>query len=291
MRFSYAEAMVDPSCYGPLAIAAEAAGFDSFLLPESIVYPQHSATSYPYVEGGGREFLEDKPFIDPFVLAGSLASLTERLRFVTFVVKLPLRHPVLAAKQAASVSVLSGGRFVLGVGLSPWPEDYEACGQPWPSRGRRMDEQLDIIDGLCAGGFFEYHGSFYDLAPVKICPVPNPRIPILVGGHAPAALERAARWDGWLHAGSDSGQLADLVASVLSMRARLGREGEPFEIHAISTDGYSAAGCRRLKEIGVTDVIIGFRDTYRPGPDTEPLSAKLSAISRFGAAVIARVKG
>ena len=69
MRFSYAEAMVDPSFYAPLASAAEAAGFDSFLLPESIVYPQHSATSYPYVEGGGREFLEDKPFIDPFVLA------------------------------------------------------------------------------------------------------------------------------------------------------------------------------------------------------------------------------
>jgi probable F420-dependent oxidoreductase len=242
------------------------------------------------VAGGGREFLEDKPFIDPFVLVASMAAVTERLRFVTFVVKLPLRHPVLAAKQAASVSVLSGERFSFGVGLSPWPEDYAACGQPWPSRGARMDEQLDIIDGLCSGEYFEYHGSFYDLAPVKICPVPASRIPILIGGHAPAALERAARWDGWLHAGSDTERLGEMVTSLLSMRRQLGREEEPFEIHVISLDGYSPDGCRRMEEMGVTDVIIGFRDAYRKGPDTEALATKLDAICRFGETVIARVK-
>jgi probable F420-dependent oxidoreductase len=291
MRFSYAEAMVEPSLYGPLARAAEAAGFDSFVVPESVLYPRDSTTGYPYVAGGGREFLEDKPFIDPFVLVASLAAVTERLRFVSFVVKLPLRHPVMAAKQAASVAVLSGGRFAFGVGLSPWPEDYEALDQRWPARGDRMDEQLDIIDGLCAGDYFDYHGAFYELAPVKICPVPATRIPILVGGHAPAALERAARWDGWLHAGSEQERLPEMVESVLSMRRRLGRDREPFEIHVISIDGYSVDGCRRLEELGVTDVIIGFRDAYRPGPDTETLAVKLDAIARFGDSVIAGVKG
>jgi len=256
------------------------------VIPESIVYPLHSDTKYPYVDGGGREFLDEKPFLDPFCLASSLAAVTDRLRFVTFVVKLPLRHPVLAAKQAASVSVLSGGRFAFGVGSSPWPEDYEACGQPWPARGRRMDEQIEIIDGLCAGGYFEYHGDFYDLAPVKITPVPAERLPILIGGHAPAALERAARWDGWLHAGSDPDRLGAMVSSLLAMRSELGREGEPFEIHVISLDGYSRAGCRRLEEMGVTDVIIGFRDAYQAGPDTETLQTKLDAIARFGDTVI-----
>ncbi len=286
MRFSYAESMVDPSYYPALARAAEAAGFDSFVVPESILYPRDSDTKYPYVEGGGREFLDGKPFLDPFCLASSLAAVTERLRFVTFVVKLPLRHPVLAAKQAASVAVLSGGRFALGVGLSPWPEDYDACGQPWHARGRRMDEQIEIIDGLCAGGYFEYHGDFYDLAPVKITPVPADRLPILIGGHAPAALERAARWDGWLHAGSESERLGEMVSSLLSMRSELGREHDPFEIHVISVDGYSPAGCRRLEDIGVTDVIIGFRDAYQTGPDTETLKTKLDAIARFGDTVI-----
>ena len=171
------------------------------------------------------------------------------------------------------------------------PEDYEALDQRWPARGDRMDEQLDIIDGLCAGDYFDYHGAFYELAPVKICPVPATRIPILVGGHAPAALERAARWDGWLHAGSEQERLPEMVESVLSMRRRLGRDREPFEIHVISIDGYSVDGCRRLEELGVTDVIIGFRDAYRPGPDTETLAVKLDAIARFGDSVIAGVKG
>ena len=80
IRFSYAEAMTDPTFYGPLARAAEEAGFDSFVVPESIAYPRDSATGYPYVEGGGREFLEDKPFIDPFVLAGSLSFVSDRSR-------------------------------------------------------------------------------------------------------------------------------------------------------------------------------------------------------------------
>ncbi len=290
MRFSYAEAMVDPSYYAPLAMAAEEAGFDSFVVPESILYPRESSTNYPYNNGEGREFLEDKPFIDPFSLIPLLGAVTKTLQFVTFVVKLPLRHPVLAAKQASSVAVLTGDRLALGVGLSPWPEDYEACGQPWARRGPRMDEQLDIIEGLCGGGYFEYHGEFYDLAPVKICPSPARRIPILIGGHSEAALQRAARFDGWLHAGSEPERLGHMIADLISMRKALGKQAEPFEIHVISLDGYSQSGCQKLEETGVTDVIIGFRDPYTTAQDLEPLSAKLDAIRRFGDSVIGPAK-
>lgn len=291
IRFSYAESMIDPSYYAPLARRAEEAGFDSLVVPESLLYPRDSTTEYPYNGTGEREFLEDKPFLDPFSLIPALGAVTERLRFVTFVVKLPLRHPVLVAKQAATVAVLTGGRFALGVGLSPWPEDYAACGQPWSQRGARMDEQMDIIDGLCGGGYFEYRGRFYELEPAKMSPVPSSRIPMLVGGHSDAALERAARWDGWLHAGSEAERLGEFVSRLQLMRAELGRLSEPFEIHVISLDGYSATGCRRLEEMGVTDVIIGFRDAYRREPDTESLGTKLAAIGRFGDSVIAAVKG
>src|ERR1039457_6599903 len=136
--------MIDPSYYAPLARAAEEAGYDSMVVPDSICYPEHADSRYPFNPDGTREFLEDKPFLEPFSLIPALGAVTERLRFVTFVVKLPLRHPVLVAKQAATVAVLTGGRFALGVGLSPWPEDYAACGQPWSQRGARMDEQMDI---------------------------------------------------------------------------------------------------------------------------------------------------
>src|SRR5919109_3398930 len=111
MRFSYAESMTDPSFYAPLAKAAEEAGYDSFVVPDSLLYPAESDDTYPYSPDGTREFLEDKPFIEPFVLMAALGAITGRLRFTTFVLKLPMRHPVLVAKQAASVAVLTGDRI------------------------------------------------------------------------------------------------------------------------------------------------------------------------------------
>src|SRR5450755_2914362 len=186
VRFSYAESMTDPSFYLPLARAAEEAGYDSMVVPDSICYPEHADSRYPFNPDGTREFLEDKPFLEPFVL------------------KLPVRNPVLVAKQVTSTAVLTGNRLVLGVGTSPWREDYEVLGVPWEHRGLRMDEGLAVIRGLSAGGYYEYHGKIYDLPPVKMAPVPSQPVPILVGGHADGALRRAVRLgDGWLHGGGD----------------------------------------------------------------------------------------
>ena len=292
MRFSFAESMTDPTFYAPLAMAAEQAGFDSFVVPDSIGYPRDSDSTYPYTPDGNRAFLEDKPFIEPFSLIPARGAVTERLRFTTFVVKLPIRNPVLVAKQAASVAVLTGNRFGFGVGLSPWPEDYVICEQTWKDRGRRMDEQIEIIQQLNAGGYVEYHGDFYDLPAVKICPVPTEKLPILIGGHADAALKRAARLcDGWMHAGSDGEQLPAMIDRLQTLRREYGRESEPFEIHVISMDGYSPDGCRRLEELGVTDVIIGLRNAYQMEQDTETLQQKLDAMNWFADSVIAKVRG
>src|ERR1700753_2092374 len=144
VRFSYAESMTDPSFYLPLDQAAEAAGFDSMVVPDSICYPEVSDTTYPFNPDGSREFLEDKPFLEPFSLIPALGAATTTLRFVTFVLKLPVRDPVLTAKQATSPAGLTGGRLVLGAGISPWREDYEVLGVDWASRGRRMDEAIAI---------------------------------------------------------------------------------------------------------------------------------------------------
>ena len=188
MRFSYAESMTDPSFYAPLAQQAELAGYDSFVVPDSICYPAASDATYPFNPDGTWEFLEDKPFIDPFVLIGALGAVTTTLRFVTFVIKLPIRHPLLMAKQASSTAVLTGGRLALGVGTSPWPEDYAVTDVPWTGRGARMDECVDIIRGLTRGGWFEHHGKVFDLPSVKITPTPERPTPILIGGHGEAAL-------------------------------------------------------------------------------------------------------
>ena len=292
MRFSYAESMTDPSFYGPLARAAEDAGYDSMVVPDSICYPRDSASVYPFNPDGSREFLEDKPFLEPFSLIPALGAVTSHLRFVTFVLKLPVRNPVLVAKQASSVAVLTGGRLLLGVGTSPWREDYQVLGVPWERRGARMDEELEILRGLLAGGYFEYHGSVFDLPPVKISPVPAEPLPILIGGHGDAALRRAAAvGDGWLHGGGDPADLPGLLTRLAGLRREAGTADRPFEVHVISMDAYSVDGVRRLEEQGVTDVIVGFRWPYQTGPDTEPLTGKLGKLRKYADDVIAVVKG
>ncbi len=285
MRFSYAESMCDPTQYLPLARAADEAGWTSFIVPDSLCYPQVSDSKYPYTADGDRRFLEDKPFIEPFSLIPAMAAVTTRLRFTTFVVKLPIRQPVLVAKSASSVAVLSGNRFSFGVGLSPWIEDFRVCGQDWKTRGKRMDEMIEIIRGLTAGGFFGFQGKHYQFEPIKICPVPTVPIPILIGGHSEPALRRAARiGDGWMHAGSDD--LEAMIRRLTDLRREYGRERQPFEIHAISFDAYTLDGVRRLEDLGVTDAIVGFRNVYEK--DTTKLADKLDALRRFADDVIAK---
>jgi len=274
------------------AAALERAGFDSLWVSDHIVMPRTIASRYPFAADGRATFPTDTPFVDALIALAVAAGVTSRVRLGTAALVLPQRNPVLVAKQAASVAVITGNRFGFGVGLSPWPEDYIACGQPWERRGKRMDEQIEIIQQLAAGGFVEYHGEFYDLPAVKICPTPTEKLPILIGGHADAALKRAARLcDGWMHAGSEGDRLPEMIARLEELRREYGREDEPFEIHVISLDGYSADGCRRLEELGVTDVIIGFRNAYQMEQDTETLQQKIDAMKWFADSVISEVKG
>ncbi|MCY4493691.1 MAG: TIGR03619 family F420-dependent LLM class oxidoreductase [Acidimicrobiaceae bacterium] len=291
MRFSYAESMIDPTLYAPLVQAAEQAGFDSFVVPDSICYPLDADTTSPYNADGSREFLEGKPFIEPFSLIPSLAAVTERIRFTTFVVKLPIRHPALVAKQVTSIGVITGERFGFGVGTSPWREDYDVTGVPWERRGARMDECIEIINGLQSGDFFGYSGDFYEIPEIQLCPVPAQRVPILVGGHSAMALERAGRLgDGWIHAGGDPDELARMMSVVEESRRRHDRADQPFEVHAISVDAYDPEGIERLEAAGVTDVIVGFRDAYSPGPDTQPLDEKLAALQWYADEILAKVR-
>jgi alkanesulfonate monooxygenase SsuD/methylene tetrahydromethanopterin reductase-like flavin-dependent oxidoreductase (luciferase family) len=259
------------------------------VVPDSICYPEVSDSTYPFSPDHTREFLEDKPFIEPFSLIPAMGAVTERIQFITFVLKLPMRHPLLVAKQAASVAVMTENRLSLGVGSSPWPEDYQQTGVPWEGRGKRMDEAVAIVRGLTAGGYFSHHGEAYDLPSVKISPTPNQPIPILVGGHAPAALRRAARADGWMHGGGDPADLPGLLEQLGRIRDEEGTADKPFEVHVISMDAFSVDGIRRLEEQGVTDVIVGFRWPYSVGPDTETLQTKLDNLRRFADQVIGKV--
>ena len=150
---------------------------------------------------------------------------------------------------------------------------------------------IEIVRGLCAGGYFAYEGEIFQVPSIKLCPVPAQPVPILIGGHSDPALRRAARiGDGWIHAGGDPDELSKALARLAELRREYGRDREPFEIHVISADGYRPDGIARLEEAGVTDVIVGFRNSYAIEPDTQSLEQKLEALRRYADSVIAKVR-
>src|SRR5689334_964766 len=271
MRFSFAEGMTKTEYWAPMAQACEAAGYTSMTIPDSLIFPEESDSKYPYTDTGDRHFLEGKEFIETMILCAHIFAVTETLRLTPFVLKMPIRPPVLTAKQASSLAFLSNNRLGLGVGISPWPEDF------------------DVLRGLTTGEFFEYHGEFYDIQSLKQCPTPTEPIPVLVGGHADAALRRAVvKGDGWMHAGGDGEELDRLLTRLAEIRKEEGDTRDDFEIHVISYDAYTLDGIKRLEDKGVTDAIVGFRVPYIKGPDTEPLEKKIEHLEKYAEQIIHR---
>lgn len=288
MRFHYAESMTNPAFYIPLAQAAEEAGYYGFVMPDSLIYPKASDTSYSYTEDGSREFLENKPFIETFTLAMAMGAATKTLHFTPNVLKLPVRPPLYSAKIAASIAVLTNNRFTLGAGLSVWPEDYQVMGVPWEKRGERFDECIEIFRGLTAGGYFEFHGKFFDIPPVKINPVPTKPIDVLIGGHSDAALKRAARNDGWMFAGGGHEMLEPLLKKYQAYRQEFAQPGRKNIVFASAIGDCDYDAVARYRDMGVTDLAVVFRNLYAREEDTQPLEQKISDLRRFADTIISK---
>jgi len=289
MRFHFAESMTNPEYYIPLAQAAEAAGYFGFVIPDSLIYPKASDTAYAYTSDGGREFLENKPFLESFIAATAMGAATQTLHFTTNVLKLPVRPPVYSAKLASSIAAVTRNRFSLGAGLSVWPEDYAVMGVPWEKRGERFDECIAIFRGLTAGGYFEFHGQHYELPPIKLNPVPSKPIDVLIGGHSDAALKRAARNDGWMYAGGGIDALIPLIEKYHAFREQAGRASAPHKVFATDMGNVSLDTIKRYVDLGVTDLAVAFRNLYAVEEDSQPLQDKLDDMRRFADAIIAHI--
>jgi probable F420-dependent oxidoreductase len=291
MRFGYHATMCNPAFYKPLAIAAEAAGFDAFTLPDSICYPEHADSKYPYNDDGSREFLDGVPFIDPFIVTAWMASATSTIKFSTSVMKLPIRHPVLLAKQVTCLNALIDNRFVFGVGLSPWEEDFLATGTDFHSRGKRMDEIIQIIRGLGSGEYFGWDSAFYKIPRIKLCPVPSQPIRILYGGHTEPALRRTAKLcDGWISAGGHMNELTDMIDRLKLYRREYGRENTPFDMQIMGPEVYHADSVKRLAALGVQECLAAFRDAYAGGADNRTLDGMIAEMNHYADTVIKPVR-
>jgi probable F420-dependent oxidoreductase len=289
VRFTVPFPMLPVDHLLPLAQVAEEAGFDSIAVPDSVFYPETVSAGYPYTADGSRFWAPETPFVDPFVAVAAMAAVTERIRFYTNVVKLPIRNPLLTAKQVSSLAVLTGDRFALGVGLSWMPEEFAWTHTEKRTRGARTDEAIEIIKAVCAGGgpqWVEHHGEHYDFDRLMISPAPEQPVRIFVGGHAEPSLRRAARLgDGWISANSTIDELAPLLAQLHGFLDECGRAGEPFEVSALALDAFGPDGFRRMEEIGVTEAQVV--PWYFYGGDPDALDTQRDALRRFADEVIA----
>ena len=187
--------MSEADHYLPLAKAAEQAGYDGITIPDSICYPQEASSKYPYNKDGSREFLESVPFLESLIAVAAMAAVTEKIRLATFVYKLAVRQAAVVAKQVQSIQQLSGNRFDFGVGISPWEEDFAVAQVPWAKRGKRLDEQIDILRGFDTGDYFGYQGELHQIPPARMNPVPTTATPVAPPAWPGRAFGGAARYD------------------------------------------------------------------------------------------------
>ncbi len=201
--FTLAVAMCPPERAVPPARAAEAAGWDGIAVPDSVFFLEQVSAKYLFTPDGERFWAPETPFVDPLVAILAMAAVTERLRFVTNVLKTSLRHPLLVAKAVGSTAAMfhrAGWCWA-----SAWSCIPEGFFRGWPGRSppaaSASTSRSKVIRALLAGGWVEHHGRHYDFDRLRMEPAPGPGVPILVGGHSPAAMARAARLgDGWMGA-------------------------------------------------------------------------------------------
>jgi probable F420-dependent oxidoreductase len=262
--------------------AGEEAGFESVWIPEHLIMPVKMSGKPGSPHEGEPPISASTPAWDPFVQIAYLAAQTTTIRFGTNVYNIGLRHPFITARSLTTADLVSGGRVEFGVGVSWLAEEWQAMELDFHTRGKRVDESIDVIRRLFSDDVIDHDGEFYRFQPVGFLPKPvHGSIPIHVGGDSPAARRRAARLgDGWIPmAQRDLEVLEDNVAAIGRMRADFGRTG-PFDVTLFGFDDPDIDTLRRLEDAGATRVIVT--------PYREPREA-VDALGRYGEEVIAKL--
>jgi probable F420-dependent oxidoreductase len=208
-----------------VARAADRAGFAYVACCDHVVIPRRLAGAMSTV------------WYDPVATLAHLAAVTERVRLLSHVAVVGLRHPLLTAKQYATLDHLSGGRLILGVGAGHVPEEFEALGVDFRQRGALLDETIDALRAaLGTEEFPEHHGKAYDFEDLGQRPRPaQARVPLWVGGSSPAAVRRAAlKGDGWLPQGDPRDRLPAQIDRIRQLRG----DNAPLTIGALTEPLY-----------------------------------------------------
>ena len=257
MKFGIALGRLNPAFFVEAALEAERLGYESVWLPEHLVLTvamsrsPHPGEEHPPVP-------PTTPVFDAFTYLGYLAGRTENLRLGTHVYNLGLRHPFIAARAVQTLDIVSGGRLEFGIGASWLEEEWKAAELDFHTRGRRVDEALEVCKRLWSDAEVSHDGEFFQFDAVSFEPKPiqKPWPPVLVGGESEAALKRAARaGDGWIGMAHTFESAEQSIARLRQLLADNDRADAPFQV-CLGGPVESANDVKRWEDLGVTRLIV-----------------------------------
>ncbi|HLG01375.1 MAG TPA: LLM class F420-dependent oxidoreductase [Acidimicrobiia bacterium] len=236
----------------------EARGYDSIWIPEHVVLFDEYSSSYPYSDDGKIPAPPEAGMAEPFTTLTYLAAVTETVRLGTGICLLPQRNPVYTAKVVSDLDWLSGGRVDLGIGVGWLEEEFDALNVPWPQRGKRTDDYIQVMKSLWVDDVSSFDGEVYPLRECRMYPKPvqDPHPPIHVGGESDAALRRVARHaQGWYGFNRTPDQVGERLETLEKFLAEEGRSRADVQVsicpyfHGLTpemVDGYRALGVDRV---------------------------------------------
>lgn len=246
-----------PDNAAAMAAACEEFGIESVWTVEHVVVPKGYESPYPYSPTGKMPGPEDSPIPDPLVWLTYMAAHSTTIRLCTGVLILPQRNPLVLAKEVATLDQLSKGRVSLGVGVGWLAEEFAALGIPFAERAARTDETIDALRAAWTQNPATHHGQFHNFADVHVLPAPvQPGgVPIVIGGHTPAAARRAGRLgDGFFPAQSTVDDLPPLLEIMRKAAADAGRDGDAIEVTA--GGALDLEGVKKFVDLGVSRLVI-----------------------------------
>ncbi|MFF7890111.1 LLM class F420-dependent oxidoreductase [Streptomyces sp. NPDC007896] len=267
-----------PEVIRAVATAAETHGFARLWCGEHVVLVDASASRYPYSVDGRIAVPADADWLDPLLALTFAAAVTSRIELATGVLLLPEHNPIVVAKQAATLDVLSAGRFSLGVGVGWSAEEFAALGVPFASRGRRTEEYLAAMRTLWAEDPASFAGEFTRFDAIRVNPKPlrGGRLPVVVGGNSDAALRRAVTLaDGWYGFNVPAADVPARVAVLADECARHGRAFDELTVAVALSDG-TPEHLPALGAAGVTELVV----VGAPPPASEAAATWVAELAR-----------
>ena len=257
MKIGITLGLLAPKYWNDVAIEADKLGFYSLWMPDHLVFPTNMSGS-PFSENEHPPIPPSTKLFDAFAYLGFLAAKTENIRLGTNVYLLGLRHPFVAARAIATLDYLSNGRADIGVGAGWLRQEWEVAGFDPKTRGKRLDEALEVCKRLWTEETIKHQGQFYQFDEVMFEPKPvqNPHPPILVGGESPAALRRVAKHgDGWYGIGHTVESVQPVIKKLRSIVSDEGRDPDTLQYITVGEIKH-ADDIKRWEESGITQLVV-----------------------------------